>query len=202
MLTDIWCHQGPLSVTLPMILYICIIFIMYILSWHFCLPICMYIFIYILVGSRRWGCLVTWFCYHLITKPGDKTVAPSWPDPYICIYIYIYIYIMSMYFAVTFITYHRAASFFFPTVRHPLRRFCNTAFAKSNGQFFSDTKINIMLSNLHIFSTYGIYEIYVSGHFLWKIYWLLSLTRSVPRFKGDESIFLKLRLNIVVNFTE
>ena len=156
------------------------------------------IYLYIWVGSRRWGCLVTWFCYHLITKPGNKTVAPSWPDPYICIYMYI----MSMYFAVTFITYHRAASFFFPTVRHPLLRFCNTAFAKSNGQFFSDTKINIMPSNLHIFSRYGIYEIYVSGPFLWKIYWLLSLTRSVPRFKGDESIFLKLRLNIIVNFTE
>ena len=34
------------------------------------------------VRSRRWGCLVTWFCYHLIAKPGNnKTAAPSWPDP-------------------------------------------------------------------------------------------------------------------------
>ena len=35
------------------------------------------------VRSRRCGCLVTWFCYHLIAKPGNKTAAPSWPDPYI-----------------------------------------------------------------------------------------------------------------------
>ena len=27
-------------------------------------------------------CLVTWFCYHLIAKPGNKTGAPSWPDQY------------------------------------------------------------------------------------------------------------------------
>ena len=33
------------------------------------------------VRSRRFGCLVTWFCYELITKPGNKTVAPPWPDP-------------------------------------------------------------------------------------------------------------------------
>ena len=33
------------------------------------------------VRSRRWGCLVTWFCYQLIAKPGNKTAAPSWPDP-------------------------------------------------------------------------------------------------------------------------
>ena len=35
------------------------------------------------VRSRRCGCLVTWFCYRLIAKPGNKTAAPSWPDPYI-----------------------------------------------------------------------------------------------------------------------
>ena len=33
------------------------------------------------VRSRRCGCLVTWFCYHLIAKSGNKTAAPSWPDP-------------------------------------------------------------------------------------------------------------------------
>ena len=27
-------------------------------------------------------CLVTWFCYHLMAKPGNKTGAPSWPDQY------------------------------------------------------------------------------------------------------------------------
>ena len=36
----------------------------------------------LLPGDRRCGCLVTWFCYHLIAKLGNKTAAPSWPDPY------------------------------------------------------------------------------------------------------------------------
>ena len=30
--------------------------------------------------SRR--CLVTWFCYQLIAKLGNKTATVSWPDPY------------------------------------------------------------------------------------------------------------------------
>ena len=34
----------------------------------------------ILVRSWRWVCLVTWFCYHLIAKLGNKTGAPSWPN--------------------------------------------------------------------------------------------------------------------------
>ena len=42
-----------------------------------------YIYIYIWVRSRNCGCLVTWFCYQLIAKPGNKTAAVSWPDPYI-----------------------------------------------------------------------------------------------------------------------
>ena len=37
--------------------------------------------IFIWVRSRRCGCLVTWFCYQMIAKPGNKTAAPSWPDP-------------------------------------------------------------------------------------------------------------------------
>ena len=37
---------------------------------------------WIWVRSRRCGCLVTWFCYQLIAKLGNKTAAPSWPDPY------------------------------------------------------------------------------------------------------------------------
>ena len=28
------------------------------------------------------GCPVTWFCYQLIAKPGNKTAAVSWPDPH------------------------------------------------------------------------------------------------------------------------
>ena len=34
------------------------------------------------VRSRNCGCLVTWFCYHLIAKPDNKTTAVPWPDPY------------------------------------------------------------------------------------------------------------------------
>ena len=33
------------------------------------------------VRSRNCGCLVTWFCYQLIAKQGNKTGAVSWPDP-------------------------------------------------------------------------------------------------------------------------
>ena len=35
------------------------------------------------IWVRSWncGCLVTWFCYQLIAKPGNKTAAVSWPDP-------------------------------------------------------------------------------------------------------------------------
>ena len=32
--------------------------------------------------SRNCGCLVTWFSYQLIAKPGNKTAAVSWPHPY------------------------------------------------------------------------------------------------------------------------
>ena len=31
------------------------------------------------VRSRNCGCLVTWFCYQLIAKPGNKTAAALWP---------------------------------------------------------------------------------------------------------------------------
>ena len=34
------------------------------------------------VRSRNCGCLVTWFCYHLIAKPGNKTATVPWPNPY------------------------------------------------------------------------------------------------------------------------
>ena len=34
------------------------------------------------VRSRNCGCLVTWFCYQLIAKPGSKAAAVSWPYPY------------------------------------------------------------------------------------------------------------------------
>ena len=34
------------------------------------------------VKSPNCGCLVTWFCYQLIAKPGNKTATVSWLDPY------------------------------------------------------------------------------------------------------------------------
>ena len=39
------------------------------------------------VGSRRCGCLVTWFCYQLIAKPGNKTATPPWPNSLIFRYL-------------------------------------------------------------------------------------------------------------------
>ena len=33
------------------------------------------------VRSRNCGCLVTWFCYQLIAKQGNKTATVPWPDP-------------------------------------------------------------------------------------------------------------------------
>ena len=38
---------------------------------------------YIWVRSWNYRCLVTWFCYQLIAKPGNKTAAVPWPDPYV-----------------------------------------------------------------------------------------------------------------------
>ena len=40
-------------------------------------------FAYIWVRSQNCGCLVTWFCYLLIAKPGNKTDAALWADPYV-----------------------------------------------------------------------------------------------------------------------
>ena len=40
------------------------------------------------VRSRNCGCLVTWFCYQLIAKPGNKTAAVSWPDPFALTYVW------------------------------------------------------------------------------------------------------------------
>ena len=36
------------------------------------------------IWVRSWncGCLVTWFCYQLIAKPGNKTATVLWSDPY------------------------------------------------------------------------------------------------------------------------
>ena len=30
------------------------------------------------IGSWRWDCFVTWFCYQLMAKPGSKTAIPSY----------------------------------------------------------------------------------------------------------------------------
>ena len=34
------------------------------------------------VRSQNYGCLVTWFCYQLIAKPGNKTATVPWPHRY------------------------------------------------------------------------------------------------------------------------
>ena len=39
--------------------------------------------VWIWVRSWNCGCPVTWFRYQLIAKPGNKTAAVSWPDPYV-----------------------------------------------------------------------------------------------------------------------
>ena len=41
------------------------------------------IFLVYMVKSWNCGCLVTWFCYQLIAKPGNKTAAVPWLDPYV-----------------------------------------------------------------------------------------------------------------------
>ena len=53
------------------------------LSWNDYNYIYIYMYIYIWVRSQNCGCLVTWFCYQMIAKPGNKTATVSWPDPYI-----------------------------------------------------------------------------------------------------------------------
>ena len=51
---------------------------------------------FIWVRSQNCGCLVTWFCYQLIAKPGNKTATVLWPDPFAdlefchpCLYLYV-----------------------------------------------------------------------------------------------------------------
>ena len=61
------------------------------LSWkrcYICNVISYWLRPYSYIENRIWvrswncGCLVTWFCYQLIAKPGNKTAKVSWPDPY------------------------------------------------------------------------------------------------------------------------
>ena len=65
---------------------------------------------YIWVRSRNRGSLVTWFCYQMIAKPGNKIATVSWPEPYmkyIFMYIvfvnYIYQILLSLFFIIIFI---------------------------------------------------------------------------------------------------
>ena len=45
--------------------------------------ICATLFLYMLVGSRNCGCLVAWLCYQFMAKPGSRTAAVPWPEPYV-----------------------------------------------------------------------------------------------------------------------
>ena len=66
-----------------------------------------------------------------------------------------------------------------PQAHH--RTFIYTPFAKSNGRFFSDTKINMMASsNLHDF--WWVHKMHVTVHVMCKIYWIFALTRTAPGF--------------------
>ena len=53
------------------------------------------------VWSRNCGCLVNWFCYQLITKPGNKTATVSCPDPYESTQNDDYQYLTMKYYAIT-----------------------------------------------------------------------------------------------------
>ena len=45
--------------------------------------ICATLVLYMWLGSRNCGCLVAWICYQLMAKPGSRTAAVPWPDPYV-----------------------------------------------------------------------------------------------------------------------
>ena len=63
---------------------------------------------WIWVMSRNWGCLVTWFCYQLIAKPGNKTATVSWPDPYEQINCYYDRYIiLDTFFHLNVLVFHK-----------------------------------------------------------------------------------------------
>ena len=47
--------------------------------------ICATLVLYMWVGSRNCGCLVAWFCYQFMAKPGSRTAAVPWTDPYVFI---------------------------------------------------------------------------------------------------------------------
>ena len=61
-----WLSRGGLMVSMALVqIYWCVLLLIEAPSkW---LPFC--------------GCLVTWFCYQLIAKPGNKTATVLWPDP-------------------------------------------------------------------------------------------------------------------------
>ena len=54
------------------------------------LPFCRQLFRW--VRLRKCGCLVTWFCYQLIAKPGNKRAAVPWLDPYASSWLKIFIF--------------------------------------------------------------------------------------------------------------
>ena len=46
------------------------------------------------VRTRNCSCLVTWFCYQMIAKPGNKTATVPWPNPYANMIYHIFIYML------------------------------------------------------------------------------------------------------------
>ena len=75
-----------------------------------------------------------------------------------------------------------------------------TPFAESNGWFFPDTKIYMMLSS-NLYNFWWVHSKHASDHFACKIYWLNALTRSTPGGQNAVSaFFFESSLNIIVIF--
>ena len=65
---DLWCCDGHV------ISWTHVTFPAYVLWDIFCITI--------KIQLQRCACLVTWFCYQMIAKKGNKIGTPSWPDSY------------------------------------------------------------------------------------------------------------------------
>ena len=78
-----WCAIHPKNYILIFIYHCGLLVIIYVYTHTYTYTYTYTYSICIWVKSRNCGCLVTWFCYQLIAKPGNKTATVSWPDPYI-----------------------------------------------------------------------------------------------------------------------
>ena len=82
------------------------------------------------VTSQNCDCHVTWFCYQLIAKPGNKTATVSWPDPYIVQFHY------------NTVQYN--------TLLHTAHWWLNTLRLSQNGCHFPDNIFKCIFSNENV----------------------------------------------------